>query len=1278
LLFAIGIGINVSFAGGVQAEDGNSPPILYPIGNQQGNEGEWFVIGSITATDLDNDTLTITPDSLPAGVRYFQTASGPGSVEYKLRWPDTQVKQGTYNIAFTASDGNGSTDSETITITITRPQNNPPILSTIGTKNVNEGETLIFKVEATDDPEDIPKLQFSANPIPYRASFNPATQMFTWTPDYRQARDYTVRFEVTDGELSDYEDVLIKVFNANGPPYFDPQIGYKEVGAGETLSFVVTATDPDPDDIPNLVYSALRLPDGANFNPAERQFTWTPTYEQVGFHPVRFEVTDGKLTGYEEITITVNDMTPPDKPTVDPITSPTDVDVQTITGTKSEDAAKIIVTCAQASMGEVSYPGSTTWSCTLTSMSMGENTVLVIAEDGYGNQTDPIAATIYYYPLAQVTDETSNEINPHVVMNGPTVYAVWADEDTESIYFARSPDGGLSWVGRKIIGNGNFARIARDQDGTLYAVMGMDHSRPISPIYFVKSTDGGNSFITPLEIEAGHNPDIAVSQHGEVIYLVWDISVSEKPVTLFTKSTDAGETFQTSIQVSDPAAALATHPQVLTMGYGNYVWVTYTRKFTPDNDGTPYRHKNMLTRSSDYGINFDTATQIAPEEHNSAHPNMIYCQDGTFYVVWRHDYYAYNHIYLRRSDDLGKTFQPLPGQLNFAADRIDDGDFYFTDCSTPTATSDRFGNIYIAFADSANGAINDIYFDKLTKENPKFGKDLRLDGATGSSSQEKPAIAVDAYGNNICVMWQDDRSGNYDIYCRIIKNTGPIDWLRGQISEYGFVDSYQDDGTSKAYTYDQGLAVMAFVKAGDFDSAKKVLEALRLQQNTDGSWHLCYDAITGENLDTANSKYVGTCAWVIMAINYYTAATSDASYISLAQNAASWIHSYIDTNPVSQTYGSATGGESDGQVLTWRSTEHNLTLYSAFKYLYQLCQENGEIPALDYIILANATGDYLINNMWDQNEERFWTGWEDQSEYLDVNSLAILSLGTQPNSLDITPALQWAYENLAVYDDVDNSIQRIHGFDENATTGLPLDKIWSEGTEQMVAAYRSSGNNILADHFHEQILRLQKANRSIPYATPNDDGWVQYPSVSATCWYYFNEGSFPLNPFNPYSTMFKFLFIDGFQDYQPNVNHLRWHTDDDDTCVIDEDTNGTHRITWDDLGDYWYSDLWDRDSVYTDGSPYRNLSFRIKGEQGGEKFMVRMKDGSKEVDLAITDYVNVTTSWQQVDIPLKDFVAEGLDTTRLRSVIFYFSVAPSGTIWIDDVKLHGFQHPPIL
>lgn len=90
--------------------------------------------------------------------------------------------------------------------------------------------------------------------------------------------------------------------STNRAPVLDA-VGNKTVSETTALTFTVSATDPDGGA---LTYSASNLPQGATFQPATRTFSWTPGSGQSGTYTnVHFQVSDGKLTDSEDITISV-------------------------------------------------------------------------------------------------------------------------------------------------------------------------------------------------------------------------------------------------------------------------------------------------------------------------------------------------------------------------------------------------------------------------------------------------------------------------------------------------------------------------------------------------------------------------------------------------------------------------------------------------------------------------------------------------------------------------------------------------------------------------------------------------------------------------------------------------------------------------------------------------------------------------------------------------------------------------------------------------------------
>ncbi len=95
----------------------------------------------------------------------------------------------------------------------------------------------------------------------------------------------------------------------NGAPAFTAGGETQAVDENRALTFGVAAVDPDGDP---LTYSASGLPEGASFDPATQQFSWTPTYTQAGQYEVTFTAVDGDdryaLSATKVVTITVRDV----------------------------------------------------------------------------------------------------------------------------------------------------------------------------------------------------------------------------------------------------------------------------------------------------------------------------------------------------------------------------------------------------------------------------------------------------------------------------------------------------------------------------------------------------------------------------------------------------------------------------------------------------------------------------------------------------------------------------------------------------------------------------------------------------------------------------------------------------------------------------------------------------------------------------------------------------------------------------------------------------------
>jgi hypothetical protein len=277
-------------------------PVLSSIGPKIVDEGQTLEF-RVSATDADGDSITLTAENLPVNANFVDSGNGAGSFTFN---PD-YTQGGVYNVAFIASDGILA-DSEAIQITVNEVGNQAPVLDSIRAKAVSEGETLEFRISATDLDGD--SIILSAQNVPINATFvdsGNGAGSFTFNSDFTQAGIYNVTFIASDGALADSEVVAITVNDVNRSLVLD-SIGATTVDEGQTSEFRVSATDPDGDSI---ILSAKDVPVNATFVDSGNgagSFTFNPDYTQAGIYNVTFIASDGSFADSEVIAITVNDV----------------------------------------------------------------------------------------------------------------------------------------------------------------------------------------------------------------------------------------------------------------------------------------------------------------------------------------------------------------------------------------------------------------------------------------------------------------------------------------------------------------------------------------------------------------------------------------------------------------------------------------------------------------------------------------------------------------------------------------------------------------------------------------------------------------------------------------------------------------------------------------------------------------------------------------------------------------------------------------------------------
>ncbi|KKQ47170.1 MAG: RTX family of calcium-binding protein, partial [Candidatus Yanofskybacteria bacterium GW2011_GWC2_37_9] len=181
------------------------------------------------------------------------------------------------------------------------PSNQPPILSAIGAKSVNENETLTFTVSATDANGDT--LTYSASGLPSGATFNPNSRIFSFSPSYTQAGSYLVTFSVSDGKGgTDSEIVTVTVANTNRAPMANAGNNQTvTLPEGTTLSGI-SSSDPDGNTL-TYAWTKVSGPASTIANPSAA--STSVSFTTQGAYIFRLTVSDGILTSTDNVTIAV-------------------------------------------------------------------------------------------------------------------------------------------------------------------------------------------------------------------------------------------------------------------------------------------------------------------------------------------------------------------------------------------------------------------------------------------------------------------------------------------------------------------------------------------------------------------------------------------------------------------------------------------------------------------------------------------------------------------------------------------------------------------------------------------------------------------------------------------------------------------------------------------------------------------------------------------------------------------------------------------------------------
>lgn len=169
----------------------------------------------------------------------------------------------------------------------------------------------------------------------------------------------------------------------------------------------------------------------------------------------------------------IYDITPPVL-SIDPVPTPTSQPSLSISGTR-EDGTEVTVTCATATVGEISYPTATTWLVDITGLREGENVINAASADAAGNVITSTVTVVLVSRLPEITIKATPDViwPPNRKMVPVTITGGVTGSDVKSVSISVSDEYGKCEYKNLTFGSTvklEARRDGNDRDGRKYTI----------------------------------------------------------------------------------------------------------------------------------------------------------------------------------------------------------------------------------------------------------------------------------------------------------------------------------------------------------------------------------------------------------------------------------------------------------------------------------------------------------------------------------------------------------------------------------------------------------------------------------------------------------------------------------------------------------------------------------------------------------------------------------------------------------------------------------------
>lgn len=262
---------------------------------------------------------------------------------------------------------------------------------------------------------------------------------------------------------------------------------------------------------------------------------------------VKFKDTVGNWSGAFSDSILLDTLAPPVD--IDAVTTPTNIASQTVSGTMESGAAVSVSVDTTATVGVVSYPTATIWSCMITGLVEGTNNIAVTATDAANNTTTATTGITYDSTAPAVNIgavTTPTNIASQTVMgtmeSGATISV---SIDTAATVGVVSYPTATTWsftVTGLIEGANNITVTATDAAGNMSTTAAVIILDTILPTVSISSPAAGiTNDNTPLLIYTVSDGTVTVKVDGSIVAKVSGDSLDILADGLHTVSVESAD-----------------------------------------------------------------------------------------------------------------------------------------------------------------------------------------------------------------------------------------------------------------------------------------------------------------------------------------------------------------------------------------------------------------------------------------------------------------------------------------------------------------------------------------------------------------------------------------------------------------------------------------------------------------------------------------------------------------------------------------------------------------